>query len=686
MEVSQRFTRSKTVNSVASAHIRALTLGLAALLTLAAAIPLAITGTPQAAQAADPEDLKLEFVITQTTYTVSFTVGNHSELSVSWGDGTGAEIINASLGSTNITHTYVKQPSEPETKTVTVSGNSLGSFGTCDAPDDTTADTTLTKILAWGNMGLTSLECAGLNRTALTAVPTYLPSTVTDLDRAFEGASAFNQALGTWNISTVTTMASMFRGSGLNNANYSATLIGWAPQFVKANVGLEAPTGVTAEGCAAIAARAVLLNAPNNWLITDTEPIESCGDPIVLLFDISSVDNSELAQFHLGGTVTGAQVNWGDGTSPLSAHAGLNEFSYAAGTYKAIISATQIDRFGSCDWWPQTNTNLRQVLSWGSVGLTSLECALAFRYNIDTVPTSIPETVTTIDRMFDTAYYFDQDLSNWDTSNVTSMNEVFRNTDFTNEGQPLLWETHNVQHMKGMFQFAQKFNAEISAWNTGSVTDMSHMFEGATTFNANISGWNTGNVTDMSGMFSSAQSFDQSLGAWNISKVTAMTNMFEPAQLKTQVPSPTDTVAFGSVADEVPGSAQLQASIGRYALSDANYSATLDGWATQDVQPNVTLNASANQSTGCTAVAARSTLISAPNNWTIEDIAPTDEVPSGGCSNKVPESAHSHSLSNTGANPSNLLPFAAGVTAGGVLLLLTLNAGRRRWTRPSVEG
>lgn len=1011
MEVSHRFTRSRTVNSVASAHIRALTLGLAALLAFVVAVPLAITGTPQAAQAADPDDLKLEFVITQTTNTVSFTVGNHSELTVDWGDGTEAEIIDASLGSTNITHTFDAPLSEPETKTVTVSGNSLGSFGTCDAPDDTTADTTLTKILAWGSMGLTSLECAGLNRTALTAVPTYLPTTVTDLDRAFEGASAFNQALGTWNISTVTTMTSMFRGSGLKNANYSATLIGWAPQFVKANVGLEAPTGVTAEGCAAIAARAVLLNAPNNWLITDTDPTESCGDPIVLVFDISSVDNSELAQFHLGGTVTGAQVNWGDGTSPLSASAGLNGYTYAAGTYKAIISATQIDRFGSCDWWPQTNTNLRQVLSWGSVGLTSLECALAFRYNIDTVPTSIPETVTTIDRMFDTAYYFDQDLSNWDTSNVTSMNEVFRNTDFTNEGQPLLWETHNVQHMKGMFKFAQKFNAEISAWNTGSVTDMSHMFEGATTFNANISGWNTGNVTDisdmfnratsfnrnlgawniskvtdmqhtfapkvsispsfpmgpmfpggisgpsepvmtyslsdlnysrtlvgwasqpvqqnvslgasynqavgcdavqarstlineagwvitdkaptdtvptggcqsmvlefttstadeeaviglggqltnvvidwgesssndaptntvydaqevfahtysipgtyrvtitgtelerfgwcgwtpgiwnltkvlswgtldtkslecglygrsqltsvpatlphtvtnieslfegahifnqdlsawdtgnvtdmdgvfreaiafnnggkpldwdtsnvismvnmfsmawafnadirswntgnvtdMSGMFSSAQSFDQSLGAWNISKVTAMTNMFEPAQLKTQVPSPTDTVAFGSVADEVPGSAQLQASIGRYALSDANYSATLDGWATQDVQPNVTLNASANQSTGCSAVAARSTLISAPNNWIIDDIAPTDEVPSGGCSSRVAASSYSHSLSNTGANPSNLLLFATGVAAAGVLLLLTLTAGRRRWARPPVEG
>ncbi len=270
--------------------------------------------------------------------------------------------------------------------------------------------------------------------------------------------------------------------------------------------------------------------------------------------------------------------------------------------------------------------------------------------------------MTNIASLFEGAHIFDQNLSAWDTGNVTDMDGVFRDAfSFNNGGKPLDWDTSNVASMVNMFSLAWAFNADIRSWDTGK-------------------------VTDMSGMFSSAQSFNQSLGAWNISRVTDMTNMFEPAQLKTQVPSSSDTVAFGSVAAEVPGSAQLEASIGRYALSDANYSATLDGWAMQDVQPNVMLNASANQSTGCSAVAARSTLISAPNNWIIDDVAPTEEVPSGGCSNGVAASAHSHPLSNTGANPSNLLLFAAGVTVAGVLLLLTLTAGRRRWVRPRVEG
>ena len=45
------------------------------------------------------------------------------------------------------------------------------------------------------------------------------------------------------------------------------------------------------------------------------------------------------------------------------------------------------------------------------------------------------------------------------------------------------------------------FNQDIGNWNTSNVTNMNQMFQEAMLFNQDIGGWNTSNVTDMSFMF-----------------------------------------------------------------------------------------------------------------------------------------------------------------------------------------
>merc|ERR1712129_365618 len=68
--------------------------------------------------------------------------------------------------------------------------------------------------------------------------------------------------------------------------------------------------------------------------------------------------------------------------------------------------------------------------------------------------------------------------------------------------------------MRSMFRSAYAFNQDISAWNTEQVTDMGWMFYKAYAFNQDISAWNTEQVTSMLTMFTYAASFKQNICPW----------------------------------------------------------------------------------------------------------------------------------------------------------------------------
>lgn len=70
-----------------------------------------------------------------------------------------------------------------------------------------------------------------------------------------------------------------------------------------------------------------------------------------------------------------------------------------------------------------------------------------------------------------------------------------------------------------MFHSTKQFNQDISGWDTSNVTDMISMFLLAKQFNKNISSWDTSNVTDMSYMLYGASSFNQDISSWNVNKV-----------------------------------------------------------------------------------------------------------------------------------------------------------------------
>ena len=121
---------------------------------------------------------------------------------------------------------------------------------------------------------------------------------------------------------------------------------------------------------------------------------------------------------------------------------------------------------------------------------------------------------------------FNQDISSWDVSNVTSMFFMFRKA--TNFNQPIgNWDVSSVTNMEGMFGAASSFNQPIGNWDVSSVTNMITMFIN-TPFNQPIGDWDVSNVTDMSNMFF-LTTFNHDIGDWDVSNVTTMRTMFAVA-------------------------------------------------------------------------------------------------------------------------------------------------------------
>ncbi len=163
--------------------------------------------------------------------------------------------------------------------------------------------------------------------------------------------------------------------------------------------------------------------------------------------------------------------------------------------------------------------------------------------------------VKDIRNMFSNCINFDQNVGDWDTSNVTDMQGfvlcgtitlggvTFSGSGkFNNGGSPSIgnWNTSKVITLQSTFGNQPLFNQNIGNWNTSNVTNMLGTFFASATsgsgiintgsFNnggsPSIGNWNTSKVTTMQQMFANQTQFNQNIGNWNVSNVTNMISMF----------------------------------------------------------------------------------------------------------------------------------------------------------------
>lgn len=265
------------------------------------------------------------------------------------------------------------------------------------------------------------------------------------------------------------------------------------------------------------------------------------GSPLKLKIDTSKYSSDLNYVLPLRGTVN-VSVNWGDGVTTTHTTASDVEHKYNVGGIYTIEITGSLTGFGQAANSVNYNRGilkLVEVLSFGNIGITNFKDAFRGANNLIAISSDFPSGVTNIEGMFDgNINLVTADVSNWDTSLVTSMARTFNyarklNPNVTN------WKTASVLDMQSMFAGASEFNQPITkgldgVWDTSKVTNMSQMFYLAAKFNQPLDSWDTSSVTNLYRMFFGASAFNQPINSWDVSKVTNFEGLFYGATLFNQ--------------------------------------------------------------------------------------------------------------------------------------------------------
>ena len=137
-----------------------------------------------------------------------------------------------------------------------------------------------------------------------------------------------------------------------------------------------------------------------------------------------------------------------------------------------------------------------------------------------------------------------QFVENWNTSNVTDMNSMFRGGTASNQYmkisslEPLRnWDTSKVTNMSSMFWFCKNITSlePLANWNTSKVTNMSGLFSCCLNITSlePLRNWNTSKVTNLNSTFGGQQGYGylkmeslEPIANWDVSNVTNLGNTF----------------------------------------------------------------------------------------------------------------------------------------------------------------
>lgn len=441
----------------------------------------------------------------------------------------------------------------------------------------------------------------------------------------------FNQPIGNWNTSKVTNFSSMFNRAGLFNQDISTKIV------TKNEILYTAWDTLNATDMSFMLSSVPIFGQFNqnigNWNTSKVTSLNSMfqgqgeinqdlstkvvtvGEKTYIAWD--TLNATDLRFMFSAGVGNTGKFNQNISNWNTSKVISLSSFAFNQPLFNQDIS-TKIVTVSGITYTAWSTSNVTTMLS--SFATNTAPTFGTFNQNIGNWNTS---KVTSLNTFMFNQPLFNQDISTkvvtvggstytaWNTSNVTTMSFIFGGvTGFTGQFNQNIsnWNTTKVTNINSIFQNNSYFNQDIStksvtvsgitytAWSTSNVTTMRYSFfnnltNPISTFNQNIGSWDTAKVIDMTAMLYNRPNFNQNLGNWNVSLVNAFNG--------------TGTALSDTFADY-------------NGLSQTNYNSLLIGWASRPVLANKIINfGTANYTSGATA--SRLTLTSSPNNWTIVD-------------------------------------------------------------------
>ena len=361
-------------------------------------------------------------------------------------------------------------------------------------------------LSAWDTRSLTDMNQAFQNCTSLTKlnVSGWDVSKVTNMTLAFAEDRALSSLdLSTWDNSAVTSMKDVF--SMMDSLNEVS--LGSKFKFIGTSPFLPDQTGHVA-------------GADGKWYDTDgngyaPEDIPSnkamtyTAVAPKTAFAVYSADDQSLNFYKRSGVpAAGEQFN---GKTATAVYTGIETDTYIGSwqsnvpqnpasyldtspwaAYKSTIKTiTAVDKIQpkSLDFW------FSNPKSWATAtAVTSADLS-----NIDT------SKITSMSNLFTGCSNLTSlNISNWNVSNVTNMTNMFSVYSGMFRTQPACsslttldlsnWDTSNVTSMSGMFNGCYKLTSVdgLSSWDTSNVTSMDGMFYGCSRLNVDCSNWDVG--------------------------------------------------------------------------------------------------------------------------------------------------------------------------------------------------
>jgi surface protein len=382
-------------------------------------------------------------------------------------------------------------------------------------------------------------------------IGTWDTSAVTLMVSMFNQATAFNQNIGAWNVSNVASFLAMFSGASSFNNGGSSSINGWIiktsgsvtmQQMFEATP-FNQPIGTW--NTSAVTSMFAMFSLATSF----NQPISS--------WNTSSVTNmsymfSQASVFNQAINTSGSSWNTSLVTDMSYMFKNASVFNQNIGLWDTSSVIDMRSMFAGASLFNQN------VGAWDVSNVTSFESMFngANAFNNGGLPDIDNWTINTtlrinMSKMFQRAINFDRPVGNWDTSTVSDMSYMFEQaSNFDQDlGSGRFKNVFSVDNFAGMFRLAADFNnggsPSINGWsiNITEPVNMDFMFQLAGKFNQDISLWDVSQVTNMTDMFSSTTVFDRNLGAWqlNLSGVI-LSNIFKNSAMSTA--NYTDTIVL----------------------------------------------------------------------------------------------------------------------------------------------